>query len=339
MSRRAKSELSYLAPGASQGVGAETAKVWLPGASDGAAEVPSPGSISPNGGKWPAPDEHLVEPETGREMLGGRVMEVAPADAPHADQQCDLAYVLRAHVAPGYVASTELLTRVSDDSNFSSDACIRREGLDAEGHRYLEELSFEVQHTQSEASLSERARYLRERGVRRVIAIEVKMAGKARLQTGRLASGQLTAGPVKEWVQAPEGSQLGTGHWRQLAADELFEDRCLYRPVKVAALVNAVEADNAVARALMARKNPALLAMRQQSFDKGHEQGFDEGIEQGQIRGETAGNRRAVEVACNLLGIVLTPGRRAKLDALDSDEIERLLVHLQTNKKWDDSLD
>ncbi len=374
MSRRAKSELTYLAPGASQTAGTGTAKVWLPGASDGAAEAPSPGGPSPNGGRWPAPDEHLVEPETGHEMLDGRVMEVAPAYAPHADQQCDLAYVLRAHVAPGYVASTELLTRVSDDSDFATDACIRRAGLDAEGHRYLEELSFEVQHSQSEASLNKRARYLRERGVRRIIAIEVKMEGNARLQAGRLA-----AGPVKEWVPAPEGPQLSSGHWRQLAADALFEDPCLHRPVKVAALVDAVEADNAVARALMARQNPALLAMRQQSFDNGHEQGFDQGheqgfdqgheqgfdqghergfdkgieqgfeaghkqgfdkgIEQGRIRAEMAGNRRAIEVACNLLGIVLTPGRRAKLDALDSDEIQRLLAHLQTKKNWDDSLD
>ncbi len=137
MSRRAKSELTYLAPGANQTAGAGTAKVWLPGVSDDAAEAPSPGSQSPNGGRWPAPDEHLVEPETGREMLDGRVMEVAPADAPHADQQCDLAYVLRAHVAPGYVASTELLTRVADKSDFATDACIRRAGLDAEGQAAL----------------------------------------------------------------------------------------------------------------------------------------------------------------------------------------------------------
>ncbi len=324
MSRRAKSELTYLAPGASHSAGTGTARVWLPGA-------------------YPAPDEHLVEPESGREMLDGRVMEVTPADAPHADTQCDLVYVLRAHVAPGYVASTELLTRVAEESNISTDACIRREGFDAKGHRYLEELSFEVQHTQSEASLTERARYLQERGVRRVIAIEVKMADKARLGAGRR-----TAGPVKEWVPASQGS---SGRWRHLAADERIEDPCLQRPVKVVALVDAVEADNAVARALMARQNPALLAMRQQSFDKGHEQGreqgfdegheqgFDKGHEQGQRRGEAVGNRRAIEAVCELLGIVLTPARRAKLGTLNNDESLRLLTHLRTKKHWDDSLD
>ncbi len=382
MSRRAKSELTYLAPGASHAAGTGTAKVWLPGASEGAIEAPSPDSIdSPNGGAWPAPDEHLVEPESGREMLDGRVMEVTPADAPHADKQCDLVYVLRAHVAPGYVASTELLTRVAEKSNFSTDACIRREGSDAKGHRYLEELSFEVQHTQSEASLNKRARYLQERGVRRVIAIEVKMADQGRLRTG-----QVQAGPVKEWVpasQGPQGPQGIAGRWHRLAADELIEDRCLQRPVKVAALMDAVEADNAVARALMARQNPAILAMRQQSFDKGHdkgheqgfdkgheqgfdkgreqgfdegheqgfdkgreqgfneghEQGFDEGIEQGQIRGAAEGNRLAIAAVCEVLGIALTPARRAKLGALNSDESLRLLTYLRTNKNWDDSLD
>ncbi len=279
-------------------------------------------------------------------MLDGRVMEVVPAEAPHADKQCDLVYVLRAHVAPGYVASTELLTRVSKKSNFATDACIRRDGLDAEGHRYLEELSFEVQHTQSDASLAKRAHYLLERGVRRVIAIEVQMAEKGRVQ----------AGPVKEWVPASQG---GHGHWRRLAADERFEDRCLQRPVKVAALMDAIEADNAVARALMARQNPAILDMRQQSFDegheqghkqgfnkgheqgfdKGHEQGFDKGIEQGQAQGEAVGNRRAIAAICEFLGIVLTPARRAKLDALNNDESLRLLTHLRTMKNWDDSLD
>ena len=295
-------------------------------------------------------------------MLDGRVMEVVPAEAPHADKQCDLVYVLRAHVAPGYVASTELLTRVSKKSNFATDACIRRDGLDAKGHRYLEELSFEVQHTQSEASLAKRAHYLLERGVRRVIAIEVNMADKGRVQ----------AGPVKEWVPASQG---GRGHWRRFADDERFEDRCLQRAVKVAALMDAIEADNAVARALMARQNPAILDMRQQSFDegheqgfdkgreqgfdegheqghkqgfdkgheqgfdKGHEQGFDKGIEQGQVRGEAVGNRRAIAAICEFLGIALTPARRAKLDALNNDESLRLLTHLRTNKNWDDSFD
>ena len=261
-------------------------------------------------------------------MLDGQVMEVTPADAPHADKQCDLVYVLRAHVASGYVASTELLTRVAEESNFSTDACIRQEGFDAKGHRYLEELSFEVQHTQSEASLDKRARYLQERGVRRVIAIEVKMAGKVRVQ----------AGPVKEWVPASQetlGPKEIVGHWRRLAADERIEDRCLQRPVKVAALMDAVEADNAVARALMARRNPAILTMRQQSFDKGHEQGFGKGREQGQAEGI----RRAIAAVCKALGIALTPARRAKLDELNSDESLQLLTHLQINKNWDDSLD
>ncbi len=311
MSRRAKSELTYLAPGANQTAGAGTAKVWLPGA-------------------WPAPDDHIVEPESGHEMIDGRVMEVTPADAPHADKQCDLVYVLRAHVAPGYVASTELLTRVSKQNNFATDACIRRDGFDAKGHRHLEELSFEVQHTQSEANLNKRARYLRERGVRRVIAIEVNVAGKAQVKAGRVQ-----AGPVKEWVPTSPGSHEIVGHWRHFAEDELFEDPCLQRPVKIAALMDAVEADNAVARALMARQNPAIVDMRQQSFDEGHAQGFDKG----QLRGEAVGNRRAIVAVCKLLGIALTSARQAKLSTLNSDESLRLLTYLETNKNWDESLD
>ncbi len=273
-----------------------------------------------------------MPPETGHEMLNGQVVEVAPADAPHADQQCDLAYVLRAHVAPGYVASTELLTRVAEESNFSTDACIRREGLDAQGHRYLEELSFEVQHTQSEASLTERAIDLQKRGVRRVIAIEVKMASRGRVQ----------AGPVKEWLpssHAQGSAERDGGNWRRLAMDELLKDPCLQRPIKVAALVDAEEADIAVARALLERQNPVLLAVRTQDFDKGHKRGFSEGYEQGFDKGVSSGHRDSIEALCEVLGIALTPTRRAKLDNLNSDETQRLMRHLRTNKTWDENLD
>jgi hypothetical protein len=61
---------------------------------------------------FPPLDEHLVEPEITRdEIIGGRRVVAMSALEPHADQQSDLDYVLRAHAAPGYRTAADLLTR------------------------------------------------------------------------------------------------------------------------------------------------------------------------------------------------------------------------------------
>ena len=70
----------------------------------------------------------------------------------------DLDYVLRAHVAPGYRAAADLLTRHDEDSDFASDACVLKEGVDpATGRRYLEEIAFEVVSEQNERDVTEKA--------------------------------------------------------------------------------------------------------------------------------------------------------------------------------------
>ena len=60
--------------------------------------------------EFPPPDEQVVEPETYQEMIDDQIIQVAPSGPPHADRQFDIAYVLRANVADGYIGSTELLT-------------------------------------------------------------------------------------------------------------------------------------------------------------------------------------------------------------------------------------
>jgi hypothetical protein len=108
---------------------------------------------------FPKVDDHLVQPEVTRdEMIGGRRVVAMPAKEPHADQHSDLDYVLRAHAAPGYRSSSDLLTRHDVDSDFASDACLRKEGIDPEtGTRYLEEIAFEVVSEQNEQVVAEKA--------------------------------------------------------------------------------------------------------------------------------------------------------------------------------------
>lgn len=190
----------------------------------------------PGRGPFPPVDEHLVEPEVTRdEMIGGRRVVALPAEAPHADQHGDLQYVLRAHIAPGYVAAVDLLTRFDQKSDFASDACVRREGVDPQtGKRHLEELAFEVVSEQKEQVVSEKAPRMHRRGVRRIFAVFLKSR------------------QICEW--SPEGQ----GSWQPLGLASEIEDSCLAKPLAVAALLDAAAADDAVVQALAAKDNPEL---------------------------------------------------------------------------------
>jgi len=193
----------------------------------------------PGRGPFPAVDDHLVEPEVTRdEIINGRRVVALPAEQPHADKHVDLAYVLRAHVAPGYRASADLITRHAVDSDFATDACVYKEGTDPEtGRRYLEEIAFEVISTQNEKNVTEKAEVMHRRGVRRIFGIWVKGRQK-----------------VCEW--SPES--LG---WRPLDAGSRIEDPCLAAPLPVAALLDAAVVHEAVVGALVAQGNPEIRAV------------------------------------------------------------------------------
>jgi Putative restriction endonuclease len=190
----------------------------------------------PGRGPFPPVDEHLVQPEITRdEIIGGQRMIAFPAEAPHADQQGELQYVLRAHIAPGYVAAVELLTRFDQMSDFASDVCVRREGVDPQtGRRHLEELAFEIVSEQTEQKVSKKVPRMHRRGVRRIFAIFIKTR------------------QVCEW------SSEGQGSWRPLDLASWIEDPCLAKSLAVAALLDAATADDAVIEALAAKDNPAL---------------------------------------------------------------------------------
>ncbi|MCP4675915.1 MAG: hypothetical protein GY854_10500 [Deltaproteobacteria bacterium] len=66
--------------------------------------------------------------DRGEEYIDGVRYEVMGAEPEHADPQCQLAYVVRACVTQGSIASTELLTRSDHGSDFMTDVCVRRAG-------------------------------------------------------------------------------------------------------------------------------------------------------------------------------------------------------------------
>jgi hypothetical protein len=128
-----------------------------------------------------------------------------------------------------------LLTRFGEDSDFGSNGCVYKDGLDpATGTRFLEEVVFQVVSEENARDVSEKVPVMQRRGVRRIFAIFV---------VGELQ--------VCEWC--PESQS-----WRTLDRDSQIEDPCLVVPLPVAALLDDAVADDAVIEALAAKGNPEL---------------------------------------------------------------------------------
>jgi hypothetical protein len=250
----------------------------------------------------PRLDEYLVEGETREEMLRGERIYAAPAREPHAERHFELDYVMRAHVKEGYIGASDMLTRAGPGSEFATDTAVRKRGIDPEtGTRYLEELAFEVVSTQSMREMIMRAEDLSTRGVRRLLAIFV------------------ARNEVCEWSVAEH-------RFVTLSLDDSLVDPTLARPIPIRALLDAAQADDAVVDALDSKGNRRLRAIKTRE----HEQGLEQGLEQGM----TQGRMEAVESICRILGIELSPERRANLHELDTAGLARLLAHLETERRW-----
>jgi hypothetical protein len=260
-----------------------------PGASGASLRLPGRGSS-------PAVDDHLVVPEVTRdEIIAGRRVVAFPAEAPHGDKQVDLDFLLRSHVAPGYVVSADLITRFAVDSDFASDTCIRREGVDpATGRRYLEEIAFEVVSTQSERNAAEKAQVMHRSGVRRIFGVWVK--GRRR---------------VCEWSAESEG-------WSLLEEGSQIEDRCLGAPLPVKALLDAALVRKAVVQALEIQGDPAIQKLKEASKA--------EGMAIGIAVGNAKGIAESILEVLEARGITVSPERREEiLGCSDVDRLKRWL--------------
>jgi hypothetical protein len=198
----------------------------------------------PGRGPFPRVDDRLVEAEITRdEMIGGRRIVALPANPPHATQHTRLDYVLQAQVATGYIAASDLLTRHDQESDFASDTCIYKEGADpATGARYLEEIAFEVVSEQNQRWVSEKAKRMHRRGVRRIFTVWVKTQ------------------KVCEWSAETET-------WSPL--DAQITDPCLVVPLDVAALLDAAVANTAVVEALASKGDPSIRRLETRAEAKG----------------------------------------------------------------------
>jgi hypothetical protein len=263
----------------------------------------------PGRGPSPAVDDHLVVPEVTRdEIIAGRKVVAFPAEAPHGDKQVDLDFLLRSHVAPGYVVSADLITRFAMDSDFASDTCIRKEGVDpATGRRYLEEIAFEVVSTQSERNAAEKAQVMHRRGVRRIFGVWVKGRRK-----------------VCEWSAESEG-------WSPLEEGSQIEDRCLGAPLPVKALLDAALVRKAAVQALEAQGDPAIEELKGAAEARGMARGVAEGRAEGIAEGVARGTAEAILAVLEARGITASPEQREEiLGCSDIDRLKRWLREATT---------
>jgi len=234
-------------------------------------------SVSPRAAsELPDIEDRLVEPEARYEMLDGELVYVSPADRPHGRRHAKILALLEAYAAPGFEVSCDLLTRTSQVDDVAPDASVYPEAPDPRtGGRQLEQLAFEVVSTESMGHASRKARKLAGRGVRRVFAIDIKRSR------------------VLEW-SGPLGA------WQVLAVRGCIEDAALALPLPIEAMLDAARADDALARALVARHNPVIEAVRAEDraagkaegSRRGKAQGIREGLRRGKAEGVQEGLRR-----------------------------------------------
>lgn len=183
---------------------------------------------------FPNVDERLVMPDTRYEVVDGKVEHVPPADEAHGSRHSKISALLEVYTAEGYDVASDMLTRTSKKGDMAPDASVFPRARDPRtGGRQLEELAFEVVHTEGLGHAAAKARSLVERGVRRVFAIDVE-------HRRALA-----------WSRDTNG-------WEMLPHDGVIEDPALSVPLPIRPLVEAMKADDAVAQALIAKKNPVV---------------------------------------------------------------------------------
>jgi Uma2 family endonuclease len=235
----------------------------------------------------PAVDAHLVEPETRYEIHDGELVYVSPADPPHASRHFQLCALIEAHTGPAFEAACDLLSRTSKVDNVAPDVSVYLDAPNPEtGGRQVEQLAFEVVSTQSLGDAGDKAAKLISRGVRRVFAIDVPRSR------------------VLEWSAA-------TGEWRALDATGHIEDPALAVRVPVDSMIRDAKADDAVARALLAKGNPVLAHNR--------------------AEGRVEGKAEALIMVLVARGVVLDRASRARiLGETDSQQLDRWILRAVT---------
>jgi Uma2 family endonuclease len=242
-------------------------------------------------------DERLVAPESRFEVEDGRVVYVPPSDEPHGSRHSKLSALLEAHVSEEYNVASDMLTRTSMVDDIAPDASVYPFARHpVSGGRQLEELAFEVVSTERLSHAGKKALKLVTRGVRRVFAIDVER------------------GRGCEWNHS-----LAT--WEILAESAVIEDRCFVTPLPIAALLSAAKSDDAVASALLAKRNAVLVQALEESHALGELAGISAGKAEGILAGKAEGILAGKADAMSEAVLAVLDARGILLSSADRDRI------------------
>jgi hypothetical protein len=257
------------------------------------------------GSGLPAVDDRLIAPQTRYEIHGGELVHVSPADPPHGKRHSKVSALVESHAGPQFEVASDMLTRTSEVDDFAPDVSVFSDAADpVTGGRQIEQLAFEVVSTGSLGQAGGKAAKLCARGVRRVFAIDVERSR------------------ALEWSAA-------LGAWRVLDAGGYIVDPTLAAPLPVDALIHDAKVDDAMARALLLKRNTVLESVRaedraeglalgtaegkQQGFAEGLALGTTEGKQQGFAEGRARGMAEAVIAVLVARGVVLGSDERARI--------------------------
>jgi hypothetical protein len=248
----------------------------------------------------PPVDERLVVPETRHEMYGGELVHVPPADAPHATRHSKTSALVEAHVGAEFDVASDMLTRTSQAHDLAPDVSVFPFARDPRtGGRQIEQLAFEVVSTETLGHAARKAAELIARGVRRVFAIDVERRR------------------VLGWTGSPAS-------WHALEVGGYIEDPALAAPLAIEPLILAAKADDAMARALLLKKNPVLMEAIARGREEGRQDGLAEGERKGLAEGERKGLTAGLLAVLAARGLSLEPVDRARiLGENDARRVER----------------
>ncbi len=299
-------------------------------------------------------------PETRYEVIDGEVVYVSPAEYPHASRHSKLSALLEAYVADGFDAVCDMLTRTSEKGDMAPDGSIFPLEPDPETEgRQIERLAFEVVNTnvcsgprsagvgcvgpvahpnigpEDPAEVGE-ARAIRSRRMRFAPSVAHETHSDVSLErlshAGRKAAALKERGVERVFAIDVERQRLlewstETDAWSMLLTSDVIEDRSLVAPMPIAALVGAASEDDAIAQALIAKKNPVLLGAVEARFDEGRDAGRDEGLAVGRVEGKA----EALRAVLSTRGLVLSAEQRALLESCsDNAVLERWLIRAVT---------
>lgn len=201
----------------------------------------------------PAVDDQLLAEGCRYEIYDGVLVYYPPADELCGTRRVKVSALITVHVASDFKGALNLLTRTSETSDVAPNISVLPIARDPEtGGRQIERLAFDVGRTASLEHSARKAAKLTARGVHRVFAIDVERDC------------------VLEWSGA-------LGDWTHLAIDAEISDRSLAVPLRVDTLVPCDSVQDAMARALIARRNRVIEAAKAEARALGRAQGLIDG--------------------------------------------------------------